>query len=214
MTPRPFTFDTDFGGEGDLVIAAPRVKRSFTAEEVEAVRAEAFAAGEASALAAAEAAKAAAVARLAETARAGLTTLAAVAHGHRESCATLALACADKIAGHALALFPAAPIEAAMHALAAEIAVAPQLSVRLSAAEPAVVAAVEEAAAAAGFAGRLVVTEGASLDGAAFVFDWGEGRARFDPAAAAERVGEALRSALAAEGVHGEALPPTEPGKA
>lgn len=214
MTPRPFTFDTEFGGDRDLVITAARVKRSFTADEVEAVRAQAFAAGEASARAAAEAEKAAAISRLAEAARAGLTTLAAVAHGHRESCATLALACADTIAGHALALFPTAPVEAALRALAAEIAVAPQLSVRLSAADPAVVAAVEDAAAAAGFAGRLVVSESAGLDGAAFVFDWGEGRARFDPADAAERVGEALRSALAAEGVHGEALPPTESGKA
>jgi flagellar assembly protein FliH len=44
---------------------------------------------------------------------------------------------------------------------------------------------------------------------AAFVFDWGDGRAAFDPVAASERVGEALAAALAAEGLHAE--PPMLP---
>ena len=44
---------------------------------------------------------------------------------------------------------------------------------------------------------------------AAFLFDWGEGRAAFDPAAAAGRVAAALEAALAAEGLHAEVhLPP------
>ena len=41
---------------------------------------------------------------------------------------------------------------------------------------------------------------------AAFVLDWGDGRADFDPAAAADRVAQALHTALAAEGLHAEPL--------
>ena len=46
-----------------------------------------------------------------------------------------------------------------------------------------------------------------ALAAAAFVLDWGDGAAAFDPAAAAARVAEALEGALAAEGLHAEALP-------
>jgi len=42
--------------------------------------------------------------------------------------------------------------------------------------------------------------------GHAFILDFGDGAASFDPAAAAQRVAEALHAALAAEGLHGEAL--------
>ena len=43
---------------------------------------------------------------------------------------------------------------------------------------------------------------------AAFVLEWGDGSAAFDPAGAAARVAEALEGALAAEGLHAEALAP------
>ncbi len=38
------------------------------------------------------------------------------------------------------------------------------------------------------------------------MLDWGDGSAAFDPAGAAARVAEALEGALAAEGLHAEAL--------
>ena len=41
-----------------------------------------------------------------------------------------------------------------------------------------------------------------------FAFDWGEGRAAFDPEVSAARVAEALDAALAAEGLHAEPLLP------
>ena len=47
---------------------------------------------------------------------------------------------------------------------------------------------------------------------AAFVLDWGDGSAAFDPVTAAARVGEALDNALAAEGFHAESL--THPNEA
>jgi flagellar assembly protein FliH len=64
--------------------------------------------------------------------------------------------------------------------------------------------AVEAAALAAGYPGQLVVKADPSLSPSAFIYDWGDGRAAFDPAAAAERIAHSLTAALAAEGLHGE----------
>ena len=74
--PRPFAFDTVF--DGDRVIEPRRVKRVYTAEEVEAARAEAFAEGEASAVARAEAEAAQALRDTAGAAKAALSALAFV----------------------------------------------------------------------------------------------------------------------------------------
>ena len=65
------------------------------------------------------------------------------------------------------------------------------------------------AAQACGFAGAIVATADPGLPLAAFTLDWGEGRAAFDPEAAAARVAAALDEALAAEGLHAEPLLPT-----
>ncbi|HWU15972.1 MAG TPA: flagellar assembly protein FliH, partial [Caulobacter sp.] len=45
---------------------------------------------------------------------------------------------------------------------------------------------------------------------AAFVLDWGDGRAAFNPDDAAARVTQALEAAIAAEGLHAEPLAPSE----
>ncbi|MGC1303054.1 MAG: flagellar assembly protein FliH, partial [Caulobacteraceae bacterium] len=91
-TPRPFTFDTVF--DGDRVIAPPKPKRHFSAEEVEAARAAGYAEGERSVTAQAEAAVARALAEVAGSVRSGLGYLTETAHGHRSDSARLALACA------------------------------------------------------------------------------------------------------------------------
>ena len=57
--------------------------------------------------------------------------------------------------------------------------------------------------------GQIVARADPDLPRAAFTLDWGDGRAAFDPEAAAARVAAALDAALAAEGLHGEALPLT-----
>src|SRR5947207_1892108 len=113
---RKFAFDTVFEGAGEVAVSPGAYKRLYTAAEVEQVRAQARAEGEAAALQRAEAQTAQALSQLAEAAR---------------------------------------------------------------------------------FA----------LPRAAFLLDWGDGRAAFDPEAAAARVGAALEAALAAEGLHAEALP-------
>lgn len=206
--PRPFTFDTVF--DGDRVIAPVRPKRTFTVDEVEAIRTEAFAAGERSAVAEAERAAAAALVDATAAIRQGLSTLVAVAHQHRTGAAELAVVCARKIADAALDAFPHAPLQAAIAALAQEVDSAPRLIVRCATAAPQrLEAALAAAAEAAGFAGQVVLKPEPGAPGAAFVFDWGDGRAAFDPDLAAARITDALHAALAAEGLHAEPLPNT-----
>ncbi len=206
-----FSFDTVFDGEGEVISSAPRAKRSFTPEEVETVRAQAHAEGERSVVALAEAEAAEALQAIAAAVVQALSTLAHAAHEHRAGSADLALAAARKIADAALEQFPTAPAEAALEALAREIEAAPRLVVR---AAPALAdrlqAALDTVAEACGYAGQVTVKGEASGPPAAFVFDWGEGRAAFDPEQAAERVAAAVRTALAAEGLHAEPLTPVQ----
>ena len=203
--PRKFTFDTVFDGE--RVITPPKPKRTFTLEELEAARADAYAQGQRSTVAQAEAQAAQALRETAGAMRAAFAHLSDVAHAHRSDSARLALACARKIADAALDQFPEQPALAALEALSRELDAQPRLLVRAS---PANVerlgAALTAAAESVGFAGLVVVKADASLPPAAFSFDWGEGRAAFDPAAASARVEAALETALAAEGLHAEPI--------
>jgi flagellar assembly protein FliH len=204
---RKFTFDTVFDNDGGIAFAPPKVKRAFTADEVELARAQAYAEGERSAVVRAEEAQAAALADIARSTRTALGALAKVAHEHRTACAELALACARTIAGAALEQFPQAPAQAALTSLAREIESAPKLAVR---ATPDMVerlqSALDQTAQACGFPGQILVKADPALPAAAFVLDWGDGRASFDPIEAAERVTDALHTALAAEGLHAEPL--------
>jgi flagellar assembly protein FliH len=207
--PQKFSFDTVFDLEGGAY-HPPRPQRSFTADEVEAIRKTAFAEGQASSVAQAEHAAAAALSEVAGLARAAMTALAEAAHEHRTASANLAMACARKIADAALDLAPEAPAVAALHALARELEACPRLIVHASPADaPRLAKALEEAAAHAGFAGSIVLKPEAGRHRAAFIFDWGDGRAAFDPLEAAERVAAALETALAVEGMHAEVVVPS-----
>lgn len=201
-----FTFDTVFEDNG-RVIAPVRPKKTFTVEEVEAIRKECFAEGERSATALAQQAQALALQQIAAAAQGALGGLAMVAHEHRAGSARLALAAARKIADAALDRFPEAPIAAALDALAREVEAVPRLVARCPAAhEDGVRAALEQAARNAGYPGQIVVRADPALPPAAFVLDWGDGSAAFDPQAASARVAQALDEALAAEGFHAESL--------
>jgi flagellar assembly protein FliH len=205
-TPRKFTFDTVF--DGDRVIVPPKPKTAFTAQEVEQARAEGFEAGQRTVVAKAEADAAAALAESVRAIRGAMTALSALAHEHRAGSARLAMAAGKRIADAALDRFPEAPALAALDALAREVEAQPRLTVRTSAARlPRLEAALTHACDTAGFQGRLVVKTDPGLADAAFTFDWGEGRAAFDPEAAAERIAVALEEALSAEGLHAEPLP-------
>jgi flagellar assembly protein FliH len=203
---RKFTFDTEF--DGAHAPATSTYRRLFTSAEADALAATARAEGEAAAMRSIEAQTAAALGELAGAARTALSTLAAAAHQHRVGAAELALACARQIADAACDRFPEAPLQAAMATLAREVESTPRLTLR---AQPALLerlqAALTETAEAIGYPGQILARAEPDLPPAAFVLDWGDGSASFDPAGAAARVAEALEGALAAEGLHAEALP-------
>ena len=211
--PEKFVFDTEFDAGGAVALAAPRPKRLFPAAEVEQIRSGAYAEGERAALASIAAQQASALSQIATACAQALPRLAEVAHMHREGSATLALACARAIADAALERFPEAPVRAALEALAREVEAQPRLVVS---AEPALAAGLagvlEEAARGLGFEGAVVVKPDGAFGPHAFTLDFGDGQAAFDPAAAAERVTQALQAALAAEGLHAEPLIPGSEG--
>ena len=200
-----FTFDTDF--EDPQPKVANPYRRLYVADEVEALVAKARADGDAAAMQRIEAQTARALAEIAQAAKAALSSLTAAAHEHRAGAAELALACARQIADAACERFPEAPLQAALVALAREVETAPRLTLR---APPALLerlqAALSETAEAIGYPGQILARADPSLGPSAFGLDWGDGSAAFDPAGAATRVAEALKSALAAEGLHAEAL--------
>ena len=201
-----FSFDTVFETDG-RVIAPPRPKKVFSPDEVELIRAQCFAEGERSAVSVAQQAQAVALSQIAAAAQGALGGLAMVAHEHRAGAAKLALAAARKIADAALERFPEAPIAAAVEALAREVEAVPKLIARAPAAHAdAMRAALEQAATAAGYPGQIVVRADPDMPLAAFVLDWGDGSASFDPIQATARVSQALDEALAAEGFHAESL--------
>lgn len=205
--PRKFSFDTVFDDRGRVAYEAPKVKKNFTLEELEAAKAQAYAEGERSAVARAEQEAAHALADIAGSVRDAFGALTHVAHEHREGAALLALACARKIADAALAHFPEAPVTAALEALAREVEAQPRIFVRVSPEmEERTQEALETVAAQIGYQGQIVARADGAMAAAAFTFDWGEGRAAFDPEGAAQRVAEALEAAIAAEGLHAEPL--------
>lgn len=204
-----FLFGTVFDPAGEVISTLPRPKRSYSAEEVEAIRKAAEAAGETRALTGVANRQAQALAVIAEAAQQALPTLAAVAHDHRVGSADLALACARGIAAAALNAFPQAPVRAALTSLAREIEAAPRLIVTGDAdLIEGLQAVLEETAQAVGYPGAIQVRAVAGAAPHAFTLDFGDGSASFDPDAAAERISQALHAALAAEGLHAEPLTP------
>lgn len=204
---RKFAFDTVFDDRGGVAYTPPKVKKTFTPEEVEAAKAQAYREGERSAVARAEQEAAHALADVANAVREAFGALTAVAHEHREGSALLALACARRIADAALSHFPEAPVAAALEALAREVEAQPRIFVRVSPElEGRTQQALENVATQIGYQGQIVARADGAMAPAAFTFDWGEGRAAFDPQGAAQRVAEALEAAIAAEGLHAEPL--------
>jgi flagellar assembly protein FliH len=204
-THRKFTFDTSF--DGARALGAKGYKRLYTSEEADHLAASARGEGEAAAMQTIEAQSARALSELADAAKTALATLAAAAHQHRAGAAQLALACARQIADAACERFPEAPAQAALVALAREVEASPKLILRAAPAlKERLQAALAETAEAIGYPGQIIARDDPDLAGAAFVLDWGDGSAAFDPAGAAQRIAEALEGAIAAEGLHAEAL--------
>ncbi len=195
---KKFDFGTVFG-EGGSVREAPRAKRSYTPEEVEAIRAEAFMEGENSALARTHIANAAAVQALSESAHQGLAGLTEAMHAYRKNCVDLALMCARKIAAEALDRFPEAPVQAALNALAQELESTARLVLFAPEITDTLKAAATDAAHMGGFVGQIVFRDDPRLPRGAFEVVWTDGRAEFNPQHVEATVTEALNEALEAE---------------
>ncbi len=210
LVSTPFRFDTVFDGFSDPA----RRKAAYSPSEVEAIRAEAYAEGQSSAALRAEQDTAAAMGEIARCARLTLAGMSEAVHRHRSDSARLAMAAGRAIAGAALDRFPEAPLTEALTTLARELESEPRILVRAVAHDPAgLEKTLREAAARAGLEGRIIFQPLTDGSPAAFSFDWGGGKAEFDPQAAAARVAEALETALAVEGHHAEATvtPELEP---
>lgn len=206
MNAKPFTFDTEFDADGEVVRPSQwrPVKRSFLPAEVDALVAQARLEAREQALAEVEHVRALALSQIAQTAGAALSTLKSVAQAHREQSADLALQAARAIAGAALDRFPQAPLKAALELLAQEVDASPRLVVRGAGLDETARAMIAQAAADSGFTGAVAFRDEAGLAAAAFQLEWADGRADYDPEEAARRVGEALSAALAAEAGHAE----------
>lgn len=181
MTATPnarFNFDTVFGEDGEVVRAAPRQrpKTSFTPDEVEAIRQEAYAQGTQSAEAAANMALANALKSASAYAAELLKRQDAKAEAMRADASQLAVAAARRVAGHALAHYPMAEIEAAISRTLHDYHGEARLVVRLN---PSLVAPLQaklpKMIEAEGFIGRVVLAGDASLRGADCRVEWADG---------------------------------------
>ena len=130
--PRKFSFDTVFDDDGGVLNSAPVRKTFYTAQDVEQVRAEAFAAGREQALDQAQKDEARCLAEIRQAIGQAMGVLARAAHDHREAVVELAMAAASKIADAALDRFPEAAAQAAFQALLQEVESRPRLMVRAS----------------------------------------------------------------------------------
>ncbi|WP_309630072.1 flagellar assembly protein FlbE [Brevundimonas sp.] len=208
INSRPFSFDTEFDGQGSVVRASTfrPTKRAYMPSEVEALVAQARFEAREAALAEASSIEAMGVAAIGQALAQAIPALTHVARTHREQSAGLALAAARVIAAAALERLPIGPLQSALETLGQEIDGSPRLVVRASGLEPGVQEKIQAICVDAGFTGVVAFREDLSLPLAAFQLEWADGRADFDPAAAADRIATALNSALASEAGHAEPL--------
>lgn len=199
MQATPFSFDTEFAPDGTIVREGGRPRTLFTANEVEAARSEAYAAGKQDALAQAEKRAAEALNSLARQVERLLSAYDAEARTLRTEAAALALAAARKVAGEALDRFGAERAEAAVAEAMDALRHGPRLIVRLPEAMAGLLAPrLEAAAARAGFAGALLVRGEPGLAAGDVALDWTDGLIAHDRAEAFARIDAIITRALSA----------------
>ena len=208
LSSRPFAFDTEFDGSGEVLRASSfrPTKRSYMPSEVEALVAQARFEAREAALNEASSIEAMGIAAIGQALGQAVPALSHVAEMHREQSAQLALAAARVIAAAALDRMPTGPLQSALETLGQEIDASPRLVVRASGLDEKAQTKIQAVAVDAGFSGVVAFRDDPSLPVAAFQLEWADGRADFDPAAAAGRIATALTNALAAEAGHAESL--------
>lgn len=209
LNTRPFAFDTEFASDGEIMRSGPAftpTKRSYLPNEVEALVAQARLEAREAALAEVESLQAMALVTIGQAVAAAMPALSGVAQTHREQSAELALAAARVIATAALESFPSGPLQEALEQLGSEIDASPRLVIRAQGLDETVRQKLQAVCVDAGFSGLIAFRDDPGMAVAAFHLEWADGRADFDPAEAAERIGGALSAALAAEAGHAETL--------
>ena len=208
LNSRPFAFDTEFDDAGSVVRASTfrPTKRAYMPAEVEALVAQARLEAREAALAETESLQAMALSAIGQAISGAGPALTRIAHVHREQSADLALAAARVIAASAMDHLPTGPLQSALETLGQEIDGSPRLVVRASGLDEGARTKIQALCVDAGFSGLVAFRDDPALPIAAFQLEWADGRADFDPAAAADRIATALASALAAEAGHAESL--------
>lgn len=201
MTPaakvRRFSFDTEFDASGAIVRQGARTK-SYSIEEVEAERAQAYAKGRDDDVARANAQIAQAVSSLAQAAQSLTREVALERRQMLKDAAALALAIAQKISGRALDAWGLERVSGALDEAFDSIVGAPRVIVRVAPALESARAQLEETARHGGFEGALVVRADPSIRFGDVTFDWGDGAVVHDSAEALRRIEEHTVQSLAA----------------
>jgi flagellar assembly protein FliH len=178
MTPKSaskFTFDTEFRGASDVVsdAAKARQKKTLTAEEIEAIKAEAEIRGAQAAQAKAAEAIDRGIAALTLSLRKALDQSRTEIEALRAEAALLALAAAKKIAPAALAALPAGDVENALREAMHQAIGEPRITLR---AAPQVIAALEDKVNAIaheeGYDGRVMLAADPAIHGADCRIEW------------------------------------------
>jgi flagellar assembly protein FliH len=190
-----FTFDTEFRGQSDVVSDAARArqKKTLTAEEIEALQAEAEVRGTQVAQVKAAESLERAVAALTMSLRAALDQSRSEIEALRAEAALLALAAAKRIAPAALAALPAGDVENALREAMHQAIGEPRITLR---AAPQVIAALEDKVGAIaheeGYDGRVMLAADPQITGADCRIEWRGGGAERSLAALEEAIGELI----------------------
>lgn len=196
---RKFTFDTVFDEDGG-VVRAPVRKYTYKADEVETVRQEAFAQGQASDVAEAERRAAAALEAIAAGVQTVRETLAAERARLTQEAVAFAMAGAEAAAGAALKRFPDEAVAGLFDACLEMLRDAPQVTIRVAPdCADAVAKRIAEAAAAAGFEAGVEVTADADITTGDAELVWTEGAITTNAQETFERVRALAERWLAAD---------------
>jgi flagellar assembly protein FliH len=188
--PRKFTFDQRFdSGPSGTRPSAPKVKRFYTPEEVEAVRAAAYAEGKGSLEAVTAQAQSVALGQIAEATMAALRTMDMLAAEARADAMQVALLSARRIAESALARYPLDSIEETIAQCLAQIAHEPRVVIKVNAdVADALRARIGQLTDDIGFAGRIVISAEPHLSHADCRLEWTDGGIERNAGVIAERV--------------------------
>lgn len=193
-----YKFDLEFSDSASKP-AAPRVKRSYKPEEVEALRAQARAEGERSAVALAEEAAARALNQLAHGLHEVLTMARFALDQINDDATRLAARIGRSVATHVFETAPEEYFERAIGECLDLVRREPEIRISVPAsAPPSLIAGLEAMAAKHGLSGHLRIEASADLRGAECRLDWKAGGADISLEEALTRIDQIVEQHIAA----------------